>query len=329
MPWAERIRFVSSGTEAVMSALRVARRRHRTLARAQVRRLLSRPRRRHARQGGQRPGGAGGGVERRRLGRGRRRDPRRRRSTTRPQLDRVFDAHGTEIAAAIVEPLPANYGLLPQREDGSAISQPLCRDAGALADLRRSDLRLSHRQDRHGRRARHSPGSVTFGKVIGGGFPVGAYAGRARLMDRVAPSGTCIRPARSAPIRSACAPAWRRSTKMDRLDGWRVLDARAEPLLRRAGRWLRRSDRAARRRPRRARSSGFAAAPDARSGGRTRSPRGNGEWFSRFFHAAIERGVYLPPSAYEVGFVSMAHDDADARTAATALVAAAREADTP
>jgi glutamate-1-semialdehyde 2,1-aminomutase len=53
------------------------------------------------------------------------------------------------------------------------------------------------------------------------------------------------------------------------------------------------------------------------------------EWFSRFFHSAIGRGVYLPPSAYEVGFVSLAHDIRTLNTAATALIAAAREADTP
>ena len=58
-------------------------------------------------------------------------------------------------------------------------------------------------------------------------------------------------------------------------------------------------------------------------------PSGNSEWFSRFFHAAIARGVYLPPSSYEVGFVSLAHDEATLQTAAWALVAAAREADTP
>ena len=58
-------------------------------------------------------------------------------------------------------------------------------------------------------------------------------------------------------------------------------------------------------------------------------PGGNSEWFARFFHAAIARGVYLPPSSYEVGFVSLAHDDRTLATAADALVGAAREVDTP
>ena len=58
-----------------------------------------------------------------------------------------------------------------------------------------------------------------------------------------------------------------------------------------------------------------------------RIPAGNAEWFARFFHAALARGVYLPPSSYEVGFVSLAHDDEILYTAATALIAAAREVD--
>jgi glutamate-1-semialdehyde 2,1-aminomutase len=60
-----------------------------------------------------------------------------------------------------------------------------------------------------------------------------------------------------------------------------------------------------------------------------RIPIGNGEWFSRFFHAAIARGVYLPPSSYEVGFISLAHDEATLASAADALIAAAREVDAP
>jgi len=60
-----------------------------------------------------------------------------------------------------------------------------------------------------------------------------------------------------------------------------------------------------------------------------RIPAGNAEWFSRFFHAAVARGVYLPPSSYEVGFVSLAHDADTLKTAAWALSAAAREVDTP
>ena len=58
-----------------------------------------------------------------------------------------------------------------------------------------------------------------------------------------------------------------------------------------------------------------------------RIPSGHAEWFARFFHAALARGVYLPPSPYEVGFLSAAHDPETLATAAHALAEAAREAD--
>ena len=56
-------------------------------------------------------------------------------------------------------------------------------------------------------------------------------------------------------------------------------------------------------------------------------PGDNAAWFAKFFHAAVDRGVYLPPSAYEVGFVSMAHTDDIRETAADALIEAARQVD--
>jgi glutamate-1-semialdehyde 2,1-aminomutase len=114
--------------------------------------------------------------------------------------------------------------------------------------------------------------------------------------------------------------------KMERLDGWRELDRRTSafcsalaagfaslrtPLdIVRVGSifWIVQHSGAAVRRP-------------------DRIPAGNSGWFGRFFHAAVERGVYLAPSAHEVGFVSMAHTDEVLAQAADALIAAAREAD--
>jgi glutamate-1-semialdehyde 2,1-aminomutase len=60
-----------------------------------------------------------------------------------------------------------------------------------------------------------------------------------------------------------------------------------------------------------------------------RIPAAHAEWFARFFHAAIARGVYLPPSPYEVGFVSLAHDAGTLAAAASALIDSAHEVDRP
>jgi glutamate-1-semialdehyde 2,1-aminomutase len=169
------------------------------------------------------------------------------------------------------------------------------------------------------------PDLVTYGKVIGGGFPVGAYAGRRDLMDWVAPAGSVYQAgtlsANPVGMRAGLASL----TKVDGVNGWSALDARtqafcaqleagfaalAQPLdVVRQGSifWIVRRPAAPIRRP-------------------ERIPAGNAEWFAKFFHAAVARGVYLPPSSYEVGFVSLAHDEATLKTAATALVAAAHEA---
>ena len=104
-------------------------------------------------------------------------------------LDRVFDAHGAEIAAAIVEPLPANYGLLSQRDAWLQHLADRCRRAGALLIL--DEVISGFRVGKTGMAGLLGirPDLVTYGKVIGGGFPVGAYAGRQGLMDLVAPAG--------------------------------------------------------------------------------------------------------------------------------------------
>jgi glutamate-1-semialdehyde 2,1-aminomutase len=104
-------------------------------------------------------------------------------------LDRVFDAHGSAIAAAIVEPLPANYGLLAQRPAWLQHLADRCRRAGALLIF--DEVISGFRIGKTGMAGLLGirPDLVTYGKVIGGGFPVGAYAGRKDLMEWVAPAG--------------------------------------------------------------------------------------------------------------------------------------------
>ena len=326
VPWVERLRFVSSGTEAVMSALRVAR------AATGRSRVVKFDGCYHGHADGMLVKAGSGlaglavpssaGVS----------DAVADETLVVPldddtELDKVFDTRGDEIAAAIIEPLPANYGLLPQRDAFLHRLAERCRAAGALLifDEVISGFRI-------GKRGMAgvlgiTPDLVTFGKVIGAGFPVGAYAGRADLMDQVAPSGRVYQAgtlsANPVGMRAGLAAL----AKMERVGGWSELDQRADrfcaqladgfaslrPALDivRVGSifWIRHHADAPVRNP-------------------DRIPSGNAAWFGRFFHAALERGVYLPPSSYEVGFVSMAHTDAVLDTAAQALIDAARQVDT-
>ena len=234
LPWVERIRFVSSGTEAVMSALRIARAatgRSRILkfegcyhghtdamlVRAGSGLALSDP---------------GGGVEGR--------DNVAASSDGVPDgilgdtlvaplddddaLRRMFEQNGRAIAAAIVEPLPANFGLLPQREEWLRTLAALCREHGALLIL--DEVISGFRVGRGGMAEALAivPDLVCYGKVIGGGFPAAAYAGRADLMSLVAPDG----PVYQAGTLSANPVATRAGlatlAKMEAADGWRALE---------------------------------------------------------------------------------------------------------
>jgi glutamate-1-semialdehyde 2,1-aminomutase len=327
VPWVERIRFVSSGTEAVMSALRVARA------------ATGRPRilkfdgcyHGHADSMLVRAGsGLAGEAEASSAGVS---AAVAAETLVVPldddaALDRVFAAQGSEIAAAIVEPLPANYGLLPQRTAWLQQLADRCRRAGALLIF--DEVISGFRVGKTGMAGVVGirPDLVTYGKVIGGGFPVGAYAGRKDLMDWVAPAGKVYQAGTLSANPIGMRAGLASLKKVDAMDGWTIIDGRTKrfcdrlvdgfaPLAHgldviRHGSifWILKHSEAVVRRP-------------------DRIPAANSEWFSRFFHAALARGVYLPPSSYEVGFVSLAHDEATLATAADALAAAAREVDAP
>ena len=325
VPMFDKIRFVSSGTEAVMSALRVAR------AATGRSRVLKFDGCYHGHADGmlvKAGSGLAGAAVPSSAGVS---DAVAAETIVVPldadaELDRVFDARGHEIAAAIVEPLPANYGLLPQREAFLHRLAERCKAAGALLVF--DEVISGFRVGKTGMCGALgiTADLATFGKVIGGGFPVGAYSGRGELMDLVAPSGRVYQAgtlsANPVGMRAGLAAL----AKMERLDGWRELDCRTSrfcarladgfaslksPLdIVRVGSifWIRHHSASAVRTP-------------------DRIPPDNAAWFARFFHAAIDRGVYLPPSAYEVGFVSMAHTDAILDSAADALVEAARQVD--
>jgi glutamate-1-semialdehyde 2,1-aminomutase len=325
VPWAERIRFVSSGTEAVMSALRVARAatgRSRVLKfdgcyHGHADSMLVRSGSGLAGQAIPSSAGVSSAVADETLIAG---------LDDESDLDRVFAAHGSEIAAAIIEPLPANYGLLPQRDEWLQGLADRCRRAGALLIF--DEVISGFRLGKTGMAGRTGirPDLVTYGKVIGGGFPVGAYAGRRDLMDWVAPAGAVYQAGTLSANPIGMRAGLASLSKVEATNGWQALEQRTKAFCD-----LLASECGALTRPLEVVRQGSIFWIVQRSGEVIRRydriPAGNAEWFARFFHAALARGVYLPPSSYEVGFVSLAHDDEILYTAATALIAAAREVD--
>jgi glutamate-1-semialdehyde 2,1-aminomutase len=316
VPWVQSIRFVNSGTEAVMSALRVARA---ATGRSKIVKfegcyhghsdsMLLR---------------AGSGLAEAPLPDSAGLAPDVVQQTLIAPLDdeaaleAVFARHAGEIAAVIIEPLPANHGLLPQRPEFLRSIARLTRTHGALLifDEVISGFRLSFQG--YAGLSGIRPDLVTYGKVIGGGFPVGAYGGRRDLMELVAPSGPVYQAGTlSANPLAMCAGL----ATLQRLEDGRLyqqleaLGARLERALSDAPRltlqrvgsvfWICSCGDRAPATPMRSIQS---LPPDA------------GQSFATVFHALLERGIYLAPSAYEVGFLSAAHTEAQVDALAEAL----------
>jgi glutamate-1-semialdehyde 2,1-aminomutase len=320
IPWCQKLRFVSSGTEAVMSALRVAR------AATGRDKILKFEGCYHGHSDSllvKAGSGLAGEASSSSAG-----VPRAVAGLTLvcpldddEALEAVFARHGHELAAAIIEPLPANNGLLPQRPEFLRHLQQLCQRHHSLLIF--DEVISGFRVGLRGMAGElgMAPDLVTYGKIVGGGFPVGCYGGRAELMDQVAPSGPVYQAGTLSanPVGMAAGLATLR--KMEAVGGWAELerrgaafDADLRPGLALAGLELARH------------GSLFwihAQAPqpirriDA-------IPVGHAAAFKRLFLACLERGIYLAPNAYEVGFLSLAHSPQILAAAARAILEAAR-----
>lgn len=324
LPWVEMLRFVSSGTEAVMSALRVARAatgRNRILKFEGCYHGHSDPLLVKAGSGlAGESASSSAGVSEQVAG-----DTLVASLDDEAGLEQIFDQHGAEIAAVILEPLPANYGLLIQRREFIESVVSTARKHGALVIF--DEVISGFRVTLGGMAEVLSirPDLVTYGKVIGGGFPVAAYGGRRDLMELVAPIG----PVYQAGTLSANPVGMRAGLatlqKVERTNAYEVLERKTssfcDELNNRLGAlclpfevthtasifWLHVS----------------AHAPIRRI---EQIPSKNAESFARLFHTALDGGVYLAPSGYEVNFMSLAHNDGLLEQAAKVLIEAAQKA---
>jgi glutamate-1-semialdehyde 2,1-aminomutase len=223
-------------------------------------------------------------------------------------LEQVFAGHGNKIAAAIIEPLPANFGLLPQRRAFLERLAELCaaHDCLLIFDEVITGFRVAFGgcAEKFGMR----PDIVTWGKVIGGGFPVGAIAGRRELMDRFAPNGDVYQAGTLSANPVAMAAGLATLERLADTDAYERLEAlgnRLDAAMTGTNEY---------RLIRRGSLFWLVAANDA-GGDAIRSasaiPADAPERFAALFGRALAAGVYLPPSAYETGFLSTAHSPAD------------------
>ena len=244
------------------------------------------------------------------------------------QVSALFEKRGREIAAVIVEPVAGNMNLVLPAPGFLQVLREECTRHGALLIF--DEVMTGFRVAPGGAQERFAihPDLTTLGKVIGGGLPVGALGGRRELMDKLAPLG----PVYQAGTLSGNPVAVAAGLATLQLIGQPGFQERVEATTRRLVEGLEKEARAAGV-AFSAQSIGsmfgiyFRAAPPASYAEVMQCDR---EAFSRFFHAMLDEGIYLAPSAYEAGFVSAAHGAAELdATFAAARLAFRRGTATP
>jgi glutamate-1-semialdehyde 2,1-aminomutase len=239
-------------------------------------------------------------------------------------LRAAFAAHGPSIACVIAEACPANMGVVPPAAGFNRLLASLCTEHGALLVL--DEVLTGFRVTRSGWYGRDGVAAdlMTFGKVMGGGLPAAAFGGRAEIMDRLAPVGPVYQAGTLSgnPLAVAAGLATLRECTAD---VYARVDQAAARVAGLAGDAL-----TAAGVPHRVQAAGslfsvfLGVADPVRDFDGARAQ--NGAAYAAFFHAMLDAGVYLPPSPYEVWFLSAAHDDAALDRVAAALPGAAKAA---
>jgi glutamate-1-semialdehyde 2,1-aminomutase len=228
------------------------------------------------------------------------------------EIAALFDANEGTVAALIVEPVPANMGVVPP--DGGYLEglRLLCDEHGALLIF--DEVITGFRIARGGAQERYgiTPDLTVLGKVMGGGFPCAAFGGRRELMEQLAPTGPVYQAGTLSGNPVAVAAGLAALELIDHEDPYRALEATAEDLqaglvvafetnriratINRAGSLL---------------SVFFSEGPvknfdDAKAADHER--------FARFFHHMLDEGVYLPPSGYELWALCTAFGEEERET---------------
>lgn len=236
----------------------------------------------------------------------------------------LFAEHGKDIAGLIIEPVAGNMNCIPPQEGYLQALRDLCTRHGAVLIF--DEVMTGFRVALGGAQAFYGvkPDLTTFGKIIGGGMPVGAYGGRRELMEQIAPSGPIYQAGTLSGNPVAMAAGLAMLELVQAPDFYETLAARTRLL-----------------------TDGMQAVADGEGvpfstnrvggmfglffthetvGSYAQATSADTAMFNRFFQGMLERGVFLAPSAFEAGFLSSAHSDGDLAQTLDAARAAMRMA---
>jgi len=238
-------------------------------------------------------------------------------------VETAFAEAGDEIAAVITEAAPGNMGVVAPRDGYNAKLAEIAHRHGALLIV--DEVMTGFRVSRSGWYGLDPVDADlwTFGKVMGGGLPAAAFGGRAELMQRLAPAGPVYQAGTLSGNPLACA-AGLATLRLATPDVYVKLDGLAATVGKLASEALSAEGVAHRLSSAGNMFSIFFTGTDVRDFATAKTQ--DVEAFKRFFHAMLAHGIYLPPSAYEAWFVSAALDDAALDVIAAALPVAARAA---
>ncbi|YCK33007.1 glutamate-1-semialdehyde 2,1-aminomutase [Actinomadura sp. ATCC 39365] len=228
-----------------------------------------------------------------------------------------------EVACVITEACPANMGVVPPRDGFNARLRELCTANGALLIV--DEVLTGFRVSSAGWYGLDPVNAdlMTFGKVMGGGLPAAAFGGRADVMAFLAPEGPVYQAGTLSGNPLACAAGLATLRALD-ADAYARIDAAALAVGDAAAEALAKAGV-----PHRLQRAGslfsiFFAEGEVSNFDQARAQ--NTAAFTAFFHVMLDQGVYLPPSAYEAWFLSASHDDEALNRIAEALPAAAKAA---
>ncbi len=235
----------------------------------------------------------------------------------RDALHYAFEQNKNQIAAVIVEPIPANAGLIPACAGYLELMRELCTRHGTLLIF--DEVMTGFRVARGGAQELLGvrPDLSCFGKVIGGGLPVGAFGGRAEIMDYLAPLGPVYQAGTLSgnPLAMAAGLAQFKVleeqdvfTKLEKLGA--LLEAETRAMLKDAG--LNYTFY-------RVGSMFCLFFTEIPVRNLDEAKTSDVEHFSRYFHALLDKGIYIAPSQFEAGFLSAAHTEQDIIETAKAM----------